>query len=73
MTKHRTNTTRGDATNIQQMSRMTTKQHGAAGIARRAHKMATLRSLDRNEVLLLFIFAKPHIRHVMVTQGERLV
>ena len=45
------------------MSRLTTKQHGAAGIARRAHKMATLRSLDRNEVLLLFIFpfAKLHI------------
>ena len=30
------------------------KQHGAAGIARRAHNMVTLRSLDRNEVLLLF-------------------
>jgi hypothetical protein len=30
------------------------KQHGAAGIARRAHNCGTLRSLDRNEVLLLF-------------------
>ena len=28
------------------------EQHGAAGIARRAHNMVTLRSLDRNEVLL---------------------
>ncbi len=38
------------------------EQHGAAGIARRAHKMVTLRSLDRNEVLLLFF---PHFPHAV--------
>ena len=38
----------------QNKDRFVVEQHGAAGIARRAHKMVTLRSLDRNEVLLLF-------------------
>jgi len=62
-TKHtKLNTARHDPTNtnIKQMTLIETKQHGAAGIARRAHKMATLRSLDRNEVLLLFIFYELH-------------
>jgi hypothetical protein len=36
------------------------KQHGAAGIARRAHKLVTLRSLDRNEVLLLSFYFESH-------------
>ena len=38
------------------MTQLVPEQHGAAGIARRAHNMVTLRSLDRNEVLLLSFF-----------------
>jgi hypothetical protein len=44
------------ATNSKNMTQLVPEQHGAAGIARRAHNMVTLRSLDRNEVLLLSFF-----------------
>ena len=43
------------------------KQHGAAGIARRAHTYGgTLRSLDRNEVLLLFFFSLHLTFHIIM-------